>query len=202
MSNLSDRREFLRTSTAVGLGLAALPAWVRANPSDPSGRVHVFNESTHLAPIYNLFEESSATGAAWSAPVNLGNASSYRYFAAALDANGSGLVLATYPAEGFPVLAAQGVSFTLSRSSVVKGHAVIGSGKGSAAAAGRAVQLQQLRSGLWYWVATTHESASGAFSFSIKGSATGTHTYRAVASDRAGYVQYGYSAARSLKVTS
>ena len=177
------------------------PEWYSLD-TDPSGRVHVFNESTHLAPIYNLFEESSATGAAWSAPVNLGDASSYRYFAAALDANGSGLVLATYPAEGFPVLAAQGVSFTLSRSSVVKGHAVIGSGKGSAAAAGRAVQLQQLRSGLWYWVATTHESASGAFSFSIKGSATGTHTYRAVASDRAGYVQYGYSAARSLKVTS
>jgi len=41
MSNLSDRREFLRTSTAVGLGLAALPAWVRANPSDPSGRVRI-----------------------------------------------------------------------------------------------------------------------------------------------------------------
>jgi hypothetical protein len=28
----------------------------------------------------------------------------------------------------------------------------------------------------------------------------GSHPYRAVASDRAGYVQFGYSAARTLKV--
>jgi predicted dehydrogenase len=41
MSLQSDRREFLKTSTAVGLGLAALPAWVRANPAEPSGTVRV-----------------------------------------------------------------------------------------------------------------------------------------------------------------
>jgi DNA-binding LacI/PurR family transcriptional regulator len=175
------------------------PGWSTMD-TDPSGRVHVFDESTHLSPLYDLFEESTSTGASWSAPANLGNAIDYVYFAAALDANGSGLVLGTYPAEGFPVLAPQGVSFTLSRSSVVQGHAVIGSGKGSAAAAGRPVQLQQLRSGLWYWVATTHENASGSFSFSIKGTRTGNYTYRVMATDRAGYVQYGYSAWRSLKV--
>lgn len=176
------------------------PEWFTFD-TDPSGHVHVFSESTHLSPIYNLFEETTATGASWSAPVDLGSAVDYRYFAAALDATGSGLVLGTYPAQGFPVLATQGVSFALSKSSTAKGHAVTGSGKASAAAKGRVIQLQQLRSGLWYPVASTHESASGSYSFSIKDSGAGTYTYRAVASDRAGYVQYGYSAARALKVT-
>ena len=177
------------------------PEWF-AIDTDPSGHVHVFNVSTHLSPIYDLFEESTSTGAHWNAPLNLGDAIANNTFAVGLDAAGSGLVLGTDPAIGYPVLAPQSVSFTLSRSSIKKGTAVTGSGKGSAAAKGRTVQLQQLRSGLWYTVATTHESASGSFSFSIKGSSAGTHTYRAVASDRAGYVLYGYSAARSLKVTS
>jgi hypothetical protein len=177
------------------------PEWFTID-TDSSGRVHVFSESTHLSPIYHLFEESTATGSSWSTPLNLGDAIDYTHFAAALDANGSGLVLGTYPAEGFPVLAPQGVSFTLSMSTVVKGHAVTGSGKGSPAASGRAVQLQQLRSGLWYTIATTHESASGSFQFSITGASTGTYIYRAVASDLAGYLLYGYSPGRSLKVTS
>jgi hypothetical protein len=176
------------------------PEWF-AIDTDPSGRVHVFNESTHLSPIYDLFEESTSTGASWSAPVNLGNAIDSESFGVALDRNGSGLVLGTSNAIGYPVLASQGVSFTLSKSSIKKGAAVTASGKGSAPAKGRLIQLQQLRSGLWYTIASTHESASGAFRFTIKGSSAGTHAYRAVASDWAGYVQYGYSAARSLKVT-
>jgi hypothetical protein len=176
------------------------PEWF-AIDTDPSGRVHVFNESTHFSPIYDLFEESTSTGASWSAPLNLGNAIDSTVFGVALDAHGSGLVLGTDPAIGYPVLAPQSVSFTLSKTSITKGRTVTGSGKGSAAAKGRAVQLQQLRSGRWYTIATTHESASGSFSFSIKGSGTGTFTYRAVASDLAGYVLYGYSAARSLRVT-
>jgi len=57
------------------------------------------------------------------------------------------------------------------------------------------------RSGLWYTIATTHENGSGAFSFTIKGSVAGPHIYRAVASDLAGYVQYGYSAPCTLKIS-
>jgi predicted dehydrogenase len=41
MTKLSNRREFIRTATAAGAGLAALPAWVRAQPGSPSGRVRV-----------------------------------------------------------------------------------------------------------------------------------------------------------------
>ena len=44
-------------------------------------------------------------------------------------------------------------------------------------------------------------SSSGAFSFTIKGAAAGTRDYRAVVSDFAGYLQFGYSAARALKVS-
>ena len=176
------------------------PEWF-AIDTDPSGRVHVFNESTHFPQLYDLYEESTSTGASWSVPVNLGNATDSTEFAAGLDAHGSGLVLGVSPAIGYPVLAPQSVSFTLSKTSITKGQTVTGSGKGSAAAKGRAVELQELKSGLWYTIATTHESASGSFSFSIKGSAAGTYTYRAVASDLAGYVLYGYSAQRSLRVT-
>ncbi len=42
--------------------------------------------------------------------------------------------------------------------------------------------------------------SSGAFPFRIKGKSVGKHKYRAVAADRAGYVQFGYSVGRSLKV--
>jgi hypothetical protein len=62
------------------------------------------------------------------------------------------------------------------------------------------VELQVERSSRWYTIATTHESASGAFSFKIKGSRTGTFHYRAVASDLVGEFLYGYSPARALKV--
>jgi predicted dehydrogenase len=41
MSKLSDRREFIRTSAAAGVALAALPAWVRADASSPANRVRV-----------------------------------------------------------------------------------------------------------------------------------------------------------------
>jgi hypothetical protein len=179
------------------------PEWFGLD-QDPSGRVHVFNESTHLAPLYYLFEESTSTGASWSRPVDLGNAIDSGAFAAGLDAHGSGLVLGNGGslAIGYPVLASQSVSFTLKKSSIKKGHKTTGSGTASAAAPGRKISLQVELSGRWYTIATTHEGAGGKFSFSVKGSKTGRHTYRAVASDLAGYVLYGYSAARTLRVTS
>ena len=57
-------------------------------------------------------------------------------------------------------------------------------------------------SGLWHTVATTAEGTGGAFSFTIKGTATGTFDYRAVVSDLPGYLQFGCSPAQSLHVTS
>jgi hypothetical protein len=64
------------------------------------------------------------------------------------------------------------------------------------------VDLQVERAGLWYTVATTHEGTGGTFSFTIRGTAAGAFAYRAVVVAVAGYRMYGYSAARTLKVTS
>ena len=82
------------------------PEWFTID-QDPSGRVHVFNESTHLAHPDHLYEVSTSTGARWTRPVDLGNAIADNFFTAGLDRNGSGLVLGTNPAWGYPVLAAQ-----------------------------------------------------------------------------------------------
>lgn len=177
------------------------PEWFGID-QDPSGKVHVFSETTHSARIYHLIEESTSSGASWSGPVDLGNAISSTSFSAALDARGSGIVLGTDPAIGYPVLATQGISFTLKSSRIKKGHSTTGSGKGFPTGSGRTVSLQVERHGLWYKVGTAHESGSGSFSFTIKGNTVGTHSYRAVVSDWAGYLQYGYSVARSLRVTS
>jgi hypothetical protein len=169
---------------------------------DPSGMVHVFTQTSRSAPIYHLYEVSTSTGATWSKAVDLGNSIQDGDFAAALDATGSGLVLGTGPAWGYPVLASQGVSFSLTPPSIMKGQTTTGEGTGSPAAAGRKVELQLEKSGLWYNVATTHEGTGGSFSFTIKGTTAGSFNYRAVASDLPGYLQYGYSPAQSLQVTS
>ena len=178
------------------------PEWF-SEDTDPRGQIHVFSDRAHAPVSYDLYLQSSWTGATWTGMENLGNAITSDYFGSALDSLGSGLAVGTTdhePVWAYPVLAPQGVSFTLKSASIRKGSSTVATGKGSPIAKGRAVQLQVERSGRWYWVATTHENASGAFSFTIKGSATGTRDYRAVVSDFAGYLQYGYSAARALKV--
>jgi hypothetical protein len=179
------------------------PEWFSLD-QDPAGRSHVFSDRA-LAPVsYDLYMQTTSTGATWSGLVNLGNGIESDYFGSALDSIGSGLVVGTTdhePVWGYPVLAPQGVSFGLAKSTIGKGHTTVGAGKGSPIAKGRTVWLQAERSGKWYTVATTHESSSGAFSFTIKGSSTGTYDYRAVVSDFAGYLQYGYSAGRALKVS-
>ncbi len=175
------------------------PEWF-AVYQDASGAVHVFSDRG-LAVIYHLLERTTTSGAHWSGPANLGDAIDSNTFSAALDRHGTGLVVGTSPAWGYPVLDSQSVSFSLKSSSVRKGKSTTGSGKGSPAAAGRVVWLQVERSGKWFTIATTHEKSGGTFSFTIKGSSDGTFPYRAVTSDLAGYLRFGYSNAKSLKVT-
>lgn len=179
------------------------PEWFTVD-QDASGRVHVFSERARSARPYHLYERSTSNGSQWSAAVDLGNAIQSNSFGAALDSDGSGLVVGTAAgaaAWGYPVLGTQSVSFSLKSSTIRKGRSTTGSGKGSPAAKGRKVELQVERSGLWYTVATAHEGSGGKFSFTIKGTSAGTHVYRAVVSDFAGYLQYGYSRARTLRVT-
>lgn len=94
------------------------------------------------------------------------------------------------------------MSFHLTAPTIKKGTTTTGTGKGSPAAKGRTVELQQKKSGLWHTVATTAEGTGGSFSFTIKGTATGTFGGRAVVSDLPGYLQFGYSPTQSLHVTS
>ena len=185
------------------LGPLVGPAWW-ALDTDPRGQVHVFTTRSSAPVSYALYMQSSATGASWTRPLNLGNAVTSDYLGAALDRIGSGLVIGTNDHEPtwiYPVLAPQAVSFTLSKSTIAPGRTTVGAGKGSPLGKGRTVWLQVERHGVWYTVATTHETATGSFSFAIKGAAAGGYDYRAVASDVAGYVQYGYSVARVLKVS-
>jgi hypothetical protein len=168
---------------------------------DSSGMVHVFSERG----LSQLVERSTANGASWTGAVNLGAGIGSQMLAAVLDSNGSGLVVGTgeeQAAWGYPVLAAQSVSFGLHPSTIKKGKTTIGSGFASPAAPGRVVELQIGKAGLWHTVATTREGSGGSFSFTIKGTAPGTFYYRAVALDQAGYALYGYSHTRNLKVTS
>ncbi len=176
------------------------PEWFGVD-QDPSGAVHVF-VARH--PVYDLLEYTTTNGSSWSGPVDLGstNQLSGPAFAAGIDSRGSGVVLGTQPAWGYPVLATQSVTFNLKASSIRRGKATTGSGKGSPAAAGRLITLQvQGKSGKWFNVATTREKSGGTFSFTIKGTSTGSFRYRAVAADLAGYLQFGYSNAKTLRVT-
>jgi hypothetical protein len=172
---------------------------------DPHGVTHVFSEFEFGTPTDALEENSTTTGAHWSGQTDLGNAINSDFFNVDLDSIGSGLVIGTSGASdayGYPVLAHQSVTFAYTHSTVKVGHSITARGKATFPAAGRKVELQVAKGSLWYDVKSTHESASGAFSFTIKGASVGSVKYRAVASDRAGYIQFGYSAARTLKVVS
>jgi hypothetical protein len=175
------------------------PEW-SGMQQDPSGVTHVFSERADAG--YDLIVLSTSSGNHWSS-YNAGNATDSYSFAAGLDSHGSGIVLGPGGnlVTAYPVLEAQGASFTLQRSSIRKGKSTTGSGKGSPAGPGRVVTLQVERSGRWHTVATTHEKSGGSFSFTIKGTSAGTFSYRAVISDLAGYLEYGYSNAKSLRVT-
>jgi hypothetical protein len=171
---------------------------------DPSGEVHVFSDRGLSSPSYELVMDSTSNGTHWSRD-NLGNGLTSINFSAALDSRHSGLVIGTAGANeawGYPLMSAQSVKLNLKPSTIRKGRSATASGKGSPAGRGRLVTMQIDRSGKWYSVATTHENAAGSFSFTIKGKSAGRFTYRAVVSDLAGYLQFGYSPGRSLLVKS
>ncbi|HEX3907943.1 MAG TPA: hypothetical protein VHW92_08425 [Mycobacteriales bacterium] len=169
---------------------------------DPRGEIHVF--TVLAANSYNLEEQSTSTGAHWTSQQVLSNAVNSDSFNGGLDATGSGIILGTNAdggkATAYPVLARQSVTFKLSKSSVKKGKKITARGKARPAKKGRKVTLEKLEHGLWHSVAKTKESKTGAFKFRIKASKVGHIKYRAVAADTAGFLQFGYSVGRSLKV--
>lgn len=60
MNTTSDRREFIKKTAAAGIGLAALPVWVRAGTASPSNRVRIAVVGTnsrgldHIAALAGL----------------------------------------------------------------------------------------------------------------------------------------------------
>jgi hypothetical protein len=207
-TNRKDTVE-LRLFNGKGFGAAhAVPGTSGGGPEwfgldqPPGGGTHVFTERG--AAGYDLIEYSTSNGIGWTKR-NLGNAIAGYSFSAGLDSRGTGLILGpgANQVTAYPVLQPQSVSLTLKSSSIRKGQSTTATGKGSPAGAGRVVILQVERSGRWYDVkgATTHEKSSGSFSFMIKPASTGKFSYRAVVSDLAGYLLFGYSNARSLKVS-
>jgi hypothetical protein len=201
--HLISGTSFGATHDLPGLKGHELGLWTTID-KDASGVTHVFTESSFATPGYALEEQSTFNGTHWSGRTDLGYAIASDFFNVSLDSTGSGLVVGTSPdadARGYPVLADQSVTFSLSKSTITKGHKVTGKGKVTVAAVGRKIELQVEKSGRWYDVKSTHEKAGGKFSFTIKGTSIGSKRYRAVASDRAGYVQFGYSGARTLHVT-
>lgn len=178
------------------------PEWFGLD-QPPGGGTHVFAERGFAS--YDLIEYSTSNGTRWTKR-NLGNATHSQAFNAGLDSRGTGLILGSLlmePVIAYPVLQSQSASFSLKSSIIRKGKSTTATGKGSPAAAGRLVTLQVERSGKWYDVkgATAHEKSNGSFSFTIKGTSAGKFSYRAVVSDLAGYLLFGYSKARTLSVT-
>jgi hypothetical protein len=176
------------------------PEWFGVDQS-PGGGTHVFTERASTG--YDLVEYSTSNGTHWTNR-NLGSAIDSYSFSAGLDSRGTGLILGPGASQvtAFPVLQAQTVSLSLKSSSIRKGRSTTATGKVRPAGAGRLVTLQVERSGKWYDVsgATAHEKSNGTFRFAIKGKSAGTFSYRAVVTDLAGYLLFGYSNARSLRV--
>jgi hypothetical protein len=163
------------------------------------GRTFIFTERNQDS--YDLEMQSTVSGSSWTRRTDVGDAIKSNEFSTALDNIGSGLVVGTSgPVTVFPVLAAQPVSFKLSKRKVARGAGVTAKGVGTSPAAGRTVRLEQLERGRWQNIATTHERANGRFSFHITRHAAGRYTFRAYVADLPGYLQYGYSRGRTLRV--
>lgn len=161
---------------------------------EAAGSAHVFFIGRRDS--YDVFAESTGTGASWSPlqQFTVGSAINDGLLSPVLGPTGAGVVV-QIPAGGTPVvvqpiLLAQHVHVSLSATHLKAGHEATLSGSASPRLAGQAVTLQRLDAGEWYSVSTTHESATGSFSFRVPAL---TRTYRAVVNEKLGYYEYGYS---------
>jgi hypothetical protein len=156
---------------------------------------HVFFEGRRDS--YDLIHEATADGVHWSGQTLYGSAIHSVDPVPVLGPTSAGQVFESdgAPQLSQPILNAQGVRISIAPPRVKTGvHATV---RGSAVPrlVNQAVTLERLIKGRWYPITTTHESATGAFSFTVAGA---TATYRAVVNFRAGYDQYGYSNAATL----
>ena len=156
---------------------------------------HVFFEGRRNQ--YDLFEESTSDGAHWSGQSMYGSAIHSNDLVPVLGPTGAGQLFEAdgNPQLSQPILNAQSVHISFVHPRVKVGVRGIIKGQAGPRLANQLVTLDRLISSKWYPVASTRESASGSFSFSVAGS---TATYRAVVNYKPGYYQYGYSNAATL----
>lgn len=158
---------------------------------------HVFFLSRRTG--YDAFMATTTTGAHWSL-AQYASAIDSDLLSPVLGPTQAGLLFENdgSPFAAQPILNPQAVHVALAATRVRAGHATTLRGTAAPRLPGQLVTLEELVHGAWYPVKTTHESASGAFSFSIPGR---TDTYRAVVADKPGYDEYGYSNAATLTAT-
>jgi hypothetical protein len=166
-------------------GPVALPGSQNA-----SGDYHVFFEGRRDS--YDLIEESTTNGVTWTPQTFYGSAITSSDPIPVLGATGAGQVLeSASPMLSQPILNTDAVSISLVHPTVIFGTPDVLKGQTQWHIAGLGVVLQEeIKHNEWQSVTSTHESSTGAFSFTVPGR---TETYRAVVSYDPGYFQYGYS---------
>ncbi len=162
--------------------------------------VHVFFLDRDQS--YDVFSETTKNGSSWSALQQYGTAITADQLVSVLGPTGAGVVLeagtGSSPVLAQPILNPQFVSIALKQSKVKPGHSTKLTGTVRPQLKNQLVTLE-LKSGKdWLTVTTTHESASGTFSFTVPGKA---ETYRAVVAYQPGYYLYGYSNSVTLAVS-
>ena len=159
---------------------------------DAGGVVHVFLIGRRDG--YDLFSETTASGSHWSRLAQYGSAINSTQLAPVLGPSGAGVVLEANTGSAKvlvqPILNPQDVRIKLAKTTVKPGHSTKLIGSVTPRLKNQKVTLERLSGRRWYTVATTHESAAGAFSFTVPGM---TDTYRAVVAYQPGYYLYGYS---------
>jgi hypothetical protein len=163
---------------------------------DVGGTVYVFFLNRRVG--YDVYEETTRNGTSWSALQRYGSAITSSQLVPVLGSSGAGIVFEADSPKlmAQPILNAQRVHIALRHSHVRAGHSTKLTGTASPALNHQLVTLEKDVHNRWYVVATTRESATGRFSFTVPGV---TRTYRAVVSYKPGYYQYGYS--NSVKLT-
>ncbi len=170
------------------------PSELPTSTSD-TGVAHVFFEGRRDG--YDEMEESTSNGTSWTPLTVYGSAIKSEEPVSVLGPSGAGVVFESdaSPQLAQPVMNPQSVHISLSKSKVTVGTKATVKGQTSFHINGLSITLQKEDKGDWYTVGSTHESAAGAFTFSVPGA---TDTYRAIVADDPGYLQFGYSNDASL----
>lgn len=159
--------------------------------------VHVFFLNRRNG--YDIYAETTTNGVNWSPLTVYNTAITSDLLAPVLAPQGWGLVFecdTSGSSLAQPILLPQHVHISLQHSTVKVGTSTKLEGTVSPKLAGQLVTLQRLAGKVWDNVGTSHESASGTFSFSVPGKA---ETYRAVVDYKPGEYLYGYSNSVTLK---